>query len=126
MCPAGAAEGAGEPTDETWVEIVCNGTVVDPEMSLATVRDFIWKKPSAELLLCYRRAERSLPNTPPPLLQPLSGNGMPVAGAGIASSNIGGTLAGNVDERVVDGAGHAEAAAAQLEGLRGSSNAQKE
>merc|ERR1719277_134109 len=55
------------PPDERCVEILCNGAVMDPEMSLATVLDFIWKKPSTELVLTYRRASRS---TTPILPQP--------------------------------------------------------
>jgi len=43
-------------------------------MSLATVRDFVWKRPGAELVLCYRRAVRAAPavSLPPP---PLPGSG---------------------------------------------------
>jgi len=62
MAPAGSM-----PPDESCVEILCNDCLVDPEMSLATVRDFIWKKTNAELVLCYRRAARAvMPTSPPP------------------------------------------------------------
>jgi len=67
--------------DERFVEIVCNGTVVDPEMSLATVRDFIWKNPGVELVLNYRRSARAMlpPVSPPP--PPLLGNSGKDSGA---------------------------------------------
>mmetsp|Transcript_16307 Transcript_16307/g.45135 ORF Transcript_16307/g.45135 Transcript_16307/m.45135 type:complete len:1166 (+) Transcript_16307:193-3690(+) len=65
--------GAALP-DERCVEILCNGVVVDPDSSLATVREFVWKKPSAELMLTYRRVLRS---TPPMLASPPSPPPMP-------------------------------------------------
>jgi len=69
--------GGSTPPDENYIEIICNDFPVDPEMSLATVRDFVWKKPNAELVLCYRRASRAAmptsPSPPPPLLP--GGNG---------------------------------------------------
>jgi len=57
---AGTAEteGPGLP-EEHCIEIVCNDCLVDPDMSLATVRDFIWKRTNAELVLCYRRTNGS-------------------------------------------------------------------
>mmetsp|Transcript_20340 Transcript_20340/g.47464 ORF Transcript_20340/g.47464 Transcript_20340/m.47464 type:complete len:663 (+) Transcript_20340:1-1989(+) len=45
------------------VEILCNDVVVDPEMSLATVRDFVWRRPNVEMVLLYRRTT-SAPRTP--------------------------------------------------------------
>lgn len=71
-----AGSGVGRDSaapDERYVEILCNDVALDPEMSLATVRDFIWKRHSAELVLHYRRAARatvnpSSPPPPPPLL----------------------------------------------------------
>jgi len=58
--PAGTAatEGPGLPEDHC-IEILCNDCLVDPDMSLATVRDFIWKRANAELVLCYRRTNGS-------------------------------------------------------------------
>jgi len=41
--------------DEDCVEILCGGTVVDSEASLATIRDFTWRRPGVELVLVYRR-----------------------------------------------------------------------
>ncbi|CAN0897569.1 WD repeat-containing protein 48 [Linum grandiflorum] len=35
------------------IEILCNNQVLSPEMSLATVRTYIWKKPE-DLILNYR------------------------------------------------------------------------
>jgi hypothetical protein len=67
----------GAVPDERFVEIVCNDSVVDPDMSLATVRDFLWRKPGHEMVLCYRRAARGVmptsPAPPPPLLSPGGG-----------------------------------------------------
>ncbi|RID64463.1 hypothetical protein BRARA_E03400 [Brassica rapa] len=37
------------------IEILCNNQVLAPEMSLATVRVYIWKKPE-DLILNYRVA----------------------------------------------------------------------
>lgn len=51
-----SVSGARLSLDERCVEILCNGVVCDPDISLATVRDFLWKKPGVELLLHYRRA----------------------------------------------------------------------
>jgi len=61
VAAAGAAEAEGPPglPEEHCIEIQCNDRVVDPDMSLAAVRDFIWKRTSAELVLCYRRTNGS-------------------------------------------------------------------
>lgn len=53
-----ATEGPGLP-EEHCIEILCNDCLVDPDMSIATVRDFIWKRANAELVLCYRRTNGS-------------------------------------------------------------------
>jgi len=42
--------------DEQHVEVLCHGAPVPPEMSLATVRDHVWKNPGAEMILTYRIA----------------------------------------------------------------------
>ena len=41
----------GEPED--LVDIICAGTVCDPSSSLATVKEFLWKKGS-DVELVYR------------------------------------------------------------------------
>eukprot|EP00250_Pteridium_aquilinum_P009427 c18661_g1_i1 orf=203-2506(+) len=46
---------AWQPGTRPEVEIICNQQVLRPEMSLATVRQYIWKKPD-ELYLYYRVA----------------------------------------------------------------------
>mmetsp|Transcript_50324 Transcript_50324/g.78664 ORF Transcript_50324/g.78664 Transcript_50324/m.78664 type:complete len:1075 (-) Transcript_50324:84-3308(-) len=72
-----AVSSGGAVPDERFVEIVCNDSLVDPDMSLATVRDFMWRKPGHEMILCYRRAARAVmptsPAPPPPLLSPGGG-----------------------------------------------------
>lgn len=79
---AAAPGAAGAVPDDRYVEILCNDTLVDPDMSLATVRDFIWKRSNHELILEYRRAKQvaspSSPAPPPPLLP---GGGQPVGGS---------------------------------------------
>eukprot|EP00271_Cylindrocystis_brebissonii_P020851 TRINITY_DN713_c0_g2_i5.p1 TRINITY_DN713_c0_g2~~TRINITY_DN713_c0_g2_i5.p1 ORF type:complete len:1017 (-),score=193.27 TRINITY_DN713_c0_g2_i5:791-3841(-) len=45
----GAAGGA-------MIEVLCNNEVLPPEMSLATIRAYVWKKPE-DLILSYRIAE---------------------------------------------------------------------
>jgi len=68
---ASPAAGGDALPDERYVEILCHDQPIDPEMSLATVRDFIWKKGNTELVLCYKRAARAVvpsPPPPPPLL----------------------------------------------------------
>ncbi|KAK7284291.1 hypothetical protein RJT34_19035 [Clitoria ternatea] len=39
------------------IEILCNNQVLSPEMSLATVRAYIWKKKSDDLVLNYRMVQ---------------------------------------------------------------------
>lgn len=72
-----AVSSGGAVPDERFVEIVCNDTLVDPDMSIATARDFLWRKPGHEMVLCYRRAARAVvptsPAPPPPLLSPGGG-----------------------------------------------------
>jgi len=91
--------GADEPplgVDERWVEVLCNDMPMDPEMSLATVRDFIWKKPSLELTLHFRRAARAtLPTSPPPT-PPLLPGAATGATLPLSSSNDG--LISQVDD----------------------------
>lgn len=99
---AGVQPGGSTPPDESCVEILCNDHLVDPETSLATVRDFIWKKPNAELVLCYRRAARVVmptsPSPPPPLLPGGNGNGAAKEQAAASSSNGVGDDRGGQDD----------------------------
>uniref|UniRef100_A0A453K812 RAWUL domain-containing protein n=1 Tax=Aegilops tauschii subsp. strangulata TaxID=200361 RepID=A0A453K812_AEGTS len=54
-----ALDSSSRPGLKPWqklkpsVEILCNNQVLSPEMSLATVRTYIWKKPE-DLILNYR------------------------------------------------------------------------
>ncbi|KAI0321741.1 hypothetical protein OF83DRAFT_1161620 [Amylostereum chailletii] len=50
--------------EETW-EILCHDTLLPLDMTLAVVRQFIWKQ-GGELVMHYRR-KRTLPPSPPPL-----------------------------------------------------------
>ncbi|KAA8544996.1 hypothetical protein F0562_019787 [Nyssa sinensis] len=56
---AGGGDGSFRPGLKSWqklkpsIEILCNNQVVSPDMSLATVRAYIWKKPE-DLVLNYR------------------------------------------------------------------------
>mmetsp|Transcript_23389 Transcript_23389/g.66666 ORF Transcript_23389/g.66666 Transcript_23389/m.66666 type:complete len:1073 (-) Transcript_23389:111-3329(-) len=132
----GVEAGGSTPPDESYVEILCNDCLVDPEMSLATVRDFIWKKPSVELVLCYRRAARAVmpasPPPPPPLLPGGNGVGKEQFSAG---SNNGGVSDDRVSEDVtselklngVDGAwAHGQGTDAPHEDMRDPGVAPKE
>eukprot|EP00927_Polykrikos_kofoidii_P086293 TRINITY_DN9624_c0_g4_i1.p1 TRINITY_DN9624_c0_g4~~TRINITY_DN9624_c0_g4_i1.p1 ORF type:complete len:1073 (-),score=172.48 TRINITY_DN9624_c0_g4_i1:50-3226(-) len=68
--------GGHAPLDERYVEVLCNDELLDPDMTLATVRDFIWKRTSVELVLQYRRATRVvMPSSPPPPPPLLPGSG---------------------------------------------------
>jgi len=75
---AGRQNGGGLAPDERFVEILCNDFLVDADMSLATVRDFLWRKSGQELVLTYRRPKRVItptsPAPPPPLLSPGASN----------------------------------------------------
>lgn len=46
-----------QPKAKPMVEILCNNQVLSPDMSLATVRAYIWKKPD-DLFLHYRLAQK--------------------------------------------------------------------
>jgi hypothetical protein len=82
----------GAVPDERFVEILCNDVLVDPDISLATVRDFIWRKPGQELVLTYRRAKHistpTSPTPPPPLLQGGQSASNPSSPAGAVSTPL--------------------------------------
>jgi WD repeat-containing protein 48 len=46
-------KGSNHPPDDLW-EIVCNDTVLPPNMTLAVVRQHVWRQ-SGEVVLHYRR-----------------------------------------------------------------------
>jgi len=82
--PSGAGCSPGASPDDRCIEILCNDEPLDPEMSLATVRDFVWKTPNAELVLRYRRAPRgNNSSSGNALSQPQPG------GVGVGSSSTG-------------------------------------
>merc|ERR1712039_576770 len=78
--------GGVHSADERFVELLCNDVVVDPEMSLATVRDFLWKRNTDEMVLCYRRGNGG--SAPLPLMA--GGNAATKDQAGMATSDSGG------------------------------------
>lgn len=84
----------GIPPDDRCVEILCNDMIVDPDLSLATVRDFLWRKSGNELVLMYRRAKRvATPRSPAPPPPLLPGGGSHTT----AMSGVDGTLAAGSD-----------------------------
>jgi len=86
----GGSPGAGPAPDERFVEVLCKGLAIDAEMSLATVRDFVWKASGTELVLTYRRAKQRTPSpsspAPPPPLLPGGANNSAMAGAAATSA----------------------------------------
>lgn len=89
--------GVTNAPDERCVEILCNDYLLDPDMSLATVRDFVWRRsfsgsggPPQELLLCYQRAPKIVKPASPPTPVPLMPGGKDSSvGASLAGSTIG-------------------------------------
>eukprot|EP00898_Chlorokybus_atmophyticus_P001692 jgi/Chlat1/2523/Chrsp175S02431 len=55
---ASTAEGEEEEAEELPIEVVCNEQVLPPDMSLATVRTYVWKRPD-DLVLYYRTRRRA-------------------------------------------------------------------
>mmetsp|Transcript_145734 Transcript_145734/g.369972 ORF Transcript_145734/g.369972 Transcript_145734/m.369972 type:complete len:1195 (-) Transcript_145734:30-3614(-) len=104
VSPGSSATAATVPPDERCVEILCNGAVMDPEMSLATVLDFIWKKPSAELVLMYRRASRSTASILPQSSSKDAASSSSAVAVGAAS---GGAVAGGGGAAGTSGSGTA-------------------
>lgn len=82
----------GVAPDERFVDLLCNDLLVDPDMSLATVRDFFWRQSGKELVLTYRRAKHVVmptsPAPPPPLLPGGGQNGVHTAGGITAAAPI--------------------------------------
>lgn len=79
---------AATTQNECFVEILCNEIVIDPEWSLATVRDFVWGKTHPELVLQYRRARVMLqPPTPMAPLPIATGPNSSSAPSGTNNSN---------------------------------------
>lgn len=65
---SGSRSRGGSPsaaTNPRCVEVLCNDFPLDPEMSLATARDFVWRQMGKEMVLTYRRS-RSVTQAPPP------------------------------------------------------------
>ena len=58
--PTGEGHGRGQNTDdsasvaEERVELLCNDQILDPNMDLRTVKEFIWKVKNNDLVLHYR------------------------------------------------------------------------
>ena len=50
--------------EETW-EILCNDVLLPLDMTLAAVRQFVWKQPG-ELVMHYRRRRAPVPALPSP------------------------------------------------------------
>lgn len=112
---AAASLSGGAQPDERFVEILCNDVLVDPDMSLATVRDFVWRKPGHELVLQYRRAKRTVSPTspmPPPPLMPGGQQQNTAASASAAAAP--GAASGGSDDRI------AEDMTSELNGLENS------
>eukprot|EP00929_Paragymnodinium_shiwhaense_P007249 TRINITY_DN111185_c0_g1_i1.p1 TRINITY_DN111185_c0_g1~~TRINITY_DN111185_c0_g1_i1.p1 ORF type:complete len:1151 (-),score=204.39 TRINITY_DN111185_c0_g1_i1:109-3561(-) len=67
----------GPAGEERLVEVYCHDKLLDAEMTLATVRDFLWKKGSQEMVLHYFRAAPRMPAPTPAMMTPPSSAATP-------------------------------------------------
>lgn len=58
------------PNNLPYLEILCNGQGVPYDMNLASVRAYLWKKPSEDLVFQFRRLDPRHPAPMPVILPP--------------------------------------------------------